>query len=85
MRWPINGPMTAHEIAARALAINGIELPDNKTLSAVAGSLAASLERRVGHGVTIIEGRPRRWQLTGKASDPVGGWRNGATTLLLGS
>lgn len=79
------GPMTAREIAARALSAQGIELPDGRTLSAVAGSLTKSMERRIGNGVTMIEGRPRRWQLTGKAGDPAGGWRNGATSLLLGS
>lgn len=72
------GPMTAREVATKALSAQGMELPDSKTLSAVAGSLAASLERRVGHGITIIEGRPRRWQLTGKAGEPAGGWRNGS-------
>ena len=73
-------PMTARESAAKALAVHGIALPDNKTLFAVAGSLAASLERRVGNGVAMIDGRPKRWQLTGKTGEPAGGWRNGGGT-----
>ena len=73
-----DGPMTAREIAAKALAAHGITLPDGKTLSTIAGSLAASLERRVGNGVAMIDGRPKRWQLTGKVGEPVGGWWNGS-------
>lgn len=56
-------PMTAREIAAKALAMRGIELPDGKSLSAVAGTIAACLERRAGDCVSMIEGRPKRWML----------------------
>lgn len=74
-------PMTAREIATKALASPGIELPDSKTLSAVAGTITACLERRVGVGVTVIEGRPRRWQLTsrGRTEDWTEQWRNGSS------
>lgn len=58
-----NAPMTTREIATRALAAHGIVMPNGKALSAVAGTLAACLERRAGKGVTMIEGRPKRWKL----------------------
>lgn len=57
-------PMTARQIAEKALAKHGIGLPDAKTLSAVSGSLAASLERRVGKGVVMHGGKPRRWAVS---------------------
>ena len=57
-------PMSAREITIEALASCGIDLPDSKTLTIVAGTIAGGLERRVGNGVTVIEGRPKRWQLT---------------------
>lgn len=59
-------PLTAREIASRALAKRGIELPDSRTLTAVADSLARSLERRLGQGVIRIEGKPLRWGLAGQ-------------------
>jgi hypothetical protein len=58
-------PLTAREIALRVLAARGVEMPDARALWAAAGSVSGALNRRVGQGVVVIEGYPKRWSLDG--------------------
>jgi hypothetical protein len=57
-------PLTAREIAERALATANIENPDKDALADLTGSILSSLRNHDGKGIQRVnEGNPARWQL----------------------
>ena len=57
-------PLTAREIAERALATAKIENPDKEALADLTGSILSSLRNHDGKGVQRTnEGSPARWRL----------------------
>jgi hypothetical protein len=57
------GPLTSVEIALKALEIAGEPIPDKWGVWSIANSIGTSLKRRVGHGVSVTEERPKRWMM----------------------
>lgn len=55
-------PLTTHEIAVAAMAGAGIPY-DLRTAKDVAAALRQSLQRRVGNGVVVVDGFPKRWAI----------------------
>jgi hypothetical protein len=55
-------PLTTHELAVLALERAGIPY-DLQTARDVSCSLRQSLQRRVGNGVVVVDGFPKRWAL----------------------
>jgi len=55
-------PLTTHELAVATMERAGIAY-DLQTARNVACSLRQSLKRRVGKGVVVVEGFPKRWAL----------------------
>ena len=57
-------PLTAREIAERALATAKIESPDKEALADLTGSILSSLRNHDGKGVQRAnEGSPARWRI----------------------
>jgi hypothetical protein len=57
-------PMTAREIAEKALATANIESPDKDALADLTGSILSSLRNHDGNGIERTnEGSPARWRL----------------------
>ena len=57
-------PMTAREIAEKALASAHIESPDKDALADLTGSILASLRNHVGKGIERTnDGSPAKWRL----------------------
>lgn len=57
-------PLTAREIAERALAAANIESPDKDALADLTGSILSSLRNHDGKGVRRVnEGSPAKWCL----------------------
>jgi hypothetical protein len=57
-------PMTAREIAEKALATAHIESPDKDALADLTGSILSSLRNHDGKGIERTnEGSPARWRL----------------------
>jgi hypothetical protein len=71
-------PLTAREVATGAFRMQGLALPDSKTITAVAGSIEQCLARRAGNGVNRIDGKPPRWSIdrSGYAWPDSGGCAN---------
>jgi hypothetical protein len=55
-------PLTTHELALLTMERAGIAY-DLETARDVACSLRQSLKRRVGRGVVVVDGFPKRWAL----------------------
>jgi hypothetical protein len=57
-------PMTARDIAERALVAANIRRPDKAALADLTGSILASLRNHTGKGIQRTnEGAPARWRL----------------------
>ncbi len=54
-------PLTTTQIATEVIRRAGGSIHDKQTIVDVAASLRGSLGRRIGKGVVVVEGRPRRW------------------------
>jgi hypothetical protein len=55
-------PPTALEIVEVACPLLGMPEPDKDAARRLAAPIMTSLAKRVGRGVEVIEGRPRRWR-----------------------
>ena len=56
-------PLTAKEIAVRAVQLVDEPTPDKKRITAIASGVSTSLARHIGTYVEKHEGRPARWSM----------------------
>ena len=56
-------PMTAREIVLAVWARTGLPVPAKQELYRISATFNAALGRRVGKGVVMVEGVPKRWAL----------------------
>ena len=54
-------PMTAREIVLAVWARTGLPVPAKQELYRISATFNMALARRVGKGVVVIEGTPKRW------------------------
>ena len=57
-------PMTAREIVLAVWARTGLPVPAKQELYRITSTFNTALGRRVGKGVVMIEGTPKRWVIT---------------------
>ena len=57
-------PMTAREIVLAVWARTGLPIPSKQELYRITSTFNSALGRRVGKGVVMIEGRPKRWMVS---------------------
>ncbi len=61
-----DGPLTSLEIAAKAAAINMRADCSKASIKALVGPINSALRNRIGRGVVLVEGHPKRWGLEGR-------------------
>jgi hypothetical protein len=54
-------PMTAREIVLAVWDRTGLPVPAKQELYRISSTFNTALKRRVGKGVVMVEGRPKRW------------------------
>ncbi|MEQ1726076.1 MAG: hypothetical protein ABL882_09145 [Sphingopyxis sp.] len=57
------GPLSTREIVVRVLAHHKMAEPDYDELKRICASFNSALTNRVGRGVTLVDGHPKRWAL----------------------
>ena len=56
-------PMRAREIVLAVWARTGLPVPAKQELSRITSTFNTALGRRVGKGVVMVKGRPKRWEI----------------------
>jgi hypothetical protein len=56
------GPLTTREIVLRVLEYHSISEPEYDELKLICSSFNSALTNRVGRGLVLIEGHPKRWR-----------------------
>ncbi len=62
-------PVTGREIVLAVWARTGLPVPAKKELYRISSTFNAALGRRVGKGVVMVEGMPKRWHLMPPAAN----------------
>ncbi len=57
-------PMSAREIVLAVWERTGLPVPAKEELYRISATFNMALSRRVGNGVMMVEGKPKRWLLS---------------------
>lgn len=75
--------LTTHDLARAIMEARGLNTSDKALLKLIGTRTGHSLSKLRRNGFAVSQkanaGGLLRWQLTGKAGEPAGGWRNGAS------